>query len=67
MTYVCYYLQDCNLIIFIAGLGEENVKKYNGILQELKKIKKAMTNFGMKISDDNTIQSVENLLLKKQI
>lgn len=65
VTYVCYYLQDCNLIIFIAGLEEESIKKYNSILQEVKEIKKAMTNFCTKTYDDNTIQSVEESVIEE--
>ncbi|XP_036139759.1 uncharacterized protein LOC105832204 isoform X2 [Monomorium pharaonis] len=50
---------------YIIGLEEENVKKNNAILQEIKEIRKVMINFRTKTYNDPTVQAVEESINKE--
>ncbi|XP_036141331.1 uncharacterized protein LOC118648906 [Monomorium pharaonis] len=50
---------------YLIGLEEENVKKNNAILQEMKEIRKVMINLRPKTYNDPTVQSVEESVIKE--
>ncbi|XP_067216792.1 uncharacterized protein [Linepithema humile] len=59
--------QNCEMtkkLIYIIALEEENIKKSNAILQEMKEIRKIMINFSAK-KYDPTVQSLEESMVNE--